>query len=331
MKIAFLSNKLTLRGTEVCLYDYAHFSESILGHQSIIITRSYEHVLQVSPQDVSKDAYTKFSNRFPIFYYYVPGHVEEICKQQNVDVLFIEKAGSTNDSLVFPNLTTIIHCVFTAREPHGTLYTAISEFVKQDSKAYTIPTLPYMVYVADTTEHLRKELNIPESAIVFGAYCGADAYTDEDVHRAVKEISQDSNYTNIYFLFMNIDPFCNTSERVRFLKGTSDMIEKRKFINSCDAMLYGRRGGETFGLACGEFSICNKPVIARSGEHSHAHEDILGDTMIPFTSYNDVFTILTNWYNYTKDVSSNGYHKYTPNHVMKIFQHWLLHIFKSRS
>jgi hypothetical protein len=40
--IAFLSNKLTLRGTEVALYDYADYNEKILGNKSIIITRDYE-------------------------------------------------------------------------------------------------------------------------------------------------------------------------------------------------------------------------------------------------------------------------------------------------
>jgi hypothetical protein len=40
--IAFLSNKLTLRGTEVALYDYADYNEKILGNKSVIITRDYE-------------------------------------------------------------------------------------------------------------------------------------------------------------------------------------------------------------------------------------------------------------------------------------------------
>jgi hypothetical protein len=39
--IAFLSNNLTLRGTEVALYDYADYNEKILGNKSIIITRDY--------------------------------------------------------------------------------------------------------------------------------------------------------------------------------------------------------------------------------------------------------------------------------------------------
>uniref|UniRef100_A0A6C0HJ50 Uncharacterized protein n=1 Tax=viral metagenome TaxID=1070528 RepID=A0A6C0HJ50_9ZZZZ len=39
--IAFLSNKLTLRGTEIAMYDYAEYNEILLGNKSIIITRNY--------------------------------------------------------------------------------------------------------------------------------------------------------------------------------------------------------------------------------------------------------------------------------------------------
>jgi hypothetical protein len=88
-------------------------------------------------------------------------------------------------------------------------------------------------------------------------------------------------------------------------------------------MLYGRSGGETFGLACGEFSVCGKPVIAKPGEHSCAHEDILGDAMIKCSNYEEAYDIITKWDKYKKDVSNNGYCKYTEEHVMEIFKRYL--------
>jgi len=65
--IAFLSNKLTLGGTEVAMYDYAHYNETILGNKSIIITRAYEDCK--NEVDTHIDAYKKFENRFPVFTY----------------------------------------------------------------------------------------------------------------------------------------------------------------------------------------------------------------------------------------------------------------------
>lgn len=317
--IGFLSNKLTLRGTEVTLFDYAYFNEIILGNKSIIITRPLECVLNVSPRDVSSFAYNKFTSQFPVEYYINHCDIEDIVKKNNIDILFIEKAGSPNDGLVFNYCKTIIHAVFTTNEPHGDLYAPISDALNKICGT-NYPVLPYMVRVFDTNEDLRNELGIPKDAIVFGSYSGADEYTNNDVKQAVSDIVSNPDYNNIYFIYLNIDKFGPESHRLKFLPGTVDMKYKRMFINTCDAMLYARNGGETFGLACGEFSICNKPVIAHPGEHGNAHEIILGNSMIKFHNYDEVYNIITSWPKYNKDVSNNGYKQYTPENVMRNFE-----------
>ena len=68
---------------------------------------------------------------------------------------------------------------------------------------------------------------------------------------------------NIYFLFLNINKFCNHPQII-FLKGTADEKRKKLFINTCDAMIYGRSLGESFGLSIAEFSILNKPIFLYS-------------------------------------------------------------------
>ena len=52
------------------------------------------------------------------------------------------------------------------------------------------------------------------------------------------------------------DPFLGRPH----LPPTADVARLHAFIRSCDAMLHGRTGGETFGLACAEFSAFNRPV-----------------------------------------------------------------------
>ena len=320
--IGFLSNKLTLRGTEVNLYDYADYNELLLGNKSIIITRPYEYVLHVSPRDVISQAYDKFNNRFPVEYYIDHSTIRDIVQRNRIDILFIEKAGSPNDGLVFDFCKTIVHAVFTTNEPHGTLYAPISDTLNKICGT-NYPVLPYMVRVANTEETLHDELGIPNNAIVFGSYSGADEYTNQDVKRAVSDIVTDPRFPNIYFIYLNINRFGPESTHLKFLPGTTNMEYKRKFINTCNAMLYARNGGETFGLACGEFSICDKPVIACPGQHSNAHEAILGDALIPFRTYYDVYNILTNWSIYNKDVSKNGYKQYTPYKVMMNFKKYI--------
>jgi len=316
MKIAFLSNKLTLRGTEVSLYDYADFNETYLKNNSVIITRDYTKL--GSAKDIHPDAYKKFNSRFPVFYYESVSDIEHIIEQEAINVLFIEKAGSY-DGLLAKNCFNIIHCVFTTTDPHGHVYCALHEFLNDICKT-NVPVIPYMVRVVESSDDLRSELNIPNDAIVFGTYSGADCFDIDYIRKTVEDIGYDPNYSNIYFIFLNIYSFGRQSDRIKFLPGTSDLLYKRKFINTCDAMLYGRSGGETFGLSVGEFSVCNKPVIGRENEHSRAHLMILGDDMIKHNNYNELYEILTNWNKYNKDVSNNGYKKYTPTYVMDIFK-----------
>ena len=319
MKIAFLSNKLTLRGTEVSLYDYADCNESILGNQSVVITRD----IRKHPdfKDIHQEAYDKFTNRFSVFYYETNADIDVIVEREKIDVLFIEKAGG-NEGLMTTKCKNLIHCVFTTTEPHGDLYTCLSDFINQICGT-NVPVINYMVRIDSTTRHLRGELGIPEDAIVFGTYSGADCFDIDYIRHAVQVIGHDPMFAKIYFIFLNINPFGTPSDRIIFLPGTANMQIKRMFINTCDAMLYGRNGGETFGLSCGEFSLCDKPVIGRSNEHSKAHILILGDDMIKHSNYQELYEILTTWPKHSKDVSNNGYKRFTPERVMGEFQRCL--------
>ena len=75
---------------------------------------------------------------------------------------------------------------------------------------------------------------------------------------------------DIIFLFLNIKKFCKHPQ-IKFLKGTSNDIYTKKFINTCDAMIYGRSLGESFGLACGEFATQNKKIISYKHNIHRSH------------------------------------------------------------
>ena len=321
MKVAFISNKLTLRGTEIALYNYADYNEKYLNNESIIITRSYDYLFAQNSLFIHPDAYTKFNKRFKVFYYEHESDIERIVANENVQVAFIEKAGSW-DNIMPRNCYNIIHCVFTTLQPHGNVYCALHEFLN-DICETNVPVIPYMATIEEAEGDLRESLGIPKDAIVFGTYSGKECFDIDYVRKVVETVGSDPAFSNVYFIFMYIDPFGPSSDHIKFLPGTSDLIYKRKFINTCNAMLYGRNGGETFGLACAEFSLCDKPVIGRAEEHSRAHLMILGDNMIKHTNYDELYEILTQWPKHNKDVSNNGYKKYTPSYVMNIFNEYL--------
>lgn len=309
--VAFLSNKLTLRGTEVAIYDYAHYNETLLGNKSIIITRDYEKIKYEF--DVDNKAYDKFKERFDVLYYESQSDIDQIVLNNKVTHLFIIKSG-TNDGLYSNHCTNIIHCVFDVSQQHGQVYTPIGETINQRYDT-NYPVTPHIVTLPDCDENLRSSLGIPEHAIVFGRYGGKESFDIQYVQRVVSSIIQLRD--DVYFLFMNTHPFYG-HKNIIHLPGTADMILKRKFINTCDALLHARERGETFGLTCGEFSICKKPVITYGGSIEREHLLILKDKAVIYNTQDEVETILQTFKKDKYDVSENGYMFYTPENVMEI-------------
>jgi hypothetical protein len=98
-----------------------------------------------------------------------------------------------------------------------------------------------------------------------------------------------------------------------------DLKEKARFINTCDARLWARIDGETFGLSIGEFSSKNKPVIAATiGSTAHIH--LLGDKGIWYSSLSELYNILTGFNpSIEKTKDWNAFRDYTYDKVMDKF------------
>lgn len=318
-KIAFLSNKLTLRGTEVAMYDYAHYNEKILGNQSIIISRAYEDCKH--EMDTHIRAYGKFEQRFPMFYYKNIQDIEAIIEKEQVDWLYIIKSGTSRDGLITNKCKTLMHCVFELNDKHGTVYAPISEFLNEKFKTnYSV--LPHMISLPEHNHNLRKVLNIPENAVVFGGYGGATSFDIPYIHQAIYDTAKSN--PNIYFIFATFPQFCPPLPNIIHLPPIVKLEDKVSFINTCNAMVYGRSQGETFGLVCGEFSILNKPIICSTICHDKCHLSILNDTYVAHSSYEELCRIFNSWSEYRNKINeesliNNGYKNYTPEKVMKIF------------
>ena len=65
-----------------------------------------------------------------------------------------------------------------------------------------------------------------------------------------------------------------------------------QLINTCDGMIHARGIGESFGIACGEFSIKGKPVITYAFSPQRSHIEILGDKGIFYQGRKDLEHIL---------------------------------------
>ena len=313
LTVAFLSNKLTLRGTEVAIFDYADYNEKILGNKSIIITRDYQKIKH--EYDVDMLAYNKFHSRFNVFYYANQDDIDNIIISNGASHLFIIKAGDW-DGLISNKCKNIVQCVFSLNCPHGDVYTPIGQTINNMYHSSYLVT-PHMVTVEKCEENLREILNIPKEAIVFGRYGGKESFDIKFVHDTIKCILNECD--NIFFLFMNTNIFYE-NKNIIYLDGNSDMTYKRKFINSCDALIHARERGETFGLTCGEFAICEKPVITYGKSCENEHLLILKEKAVKYNNSDELYSILKTFTPGKYDMSENGYMFYNPENVMSILK-----------
>jgi len=304
VKIAFWDNGLGERGTTVVLYDYAHFNETILGNTSIIL---YNLTHGSNNQSVIE----KFNKRFDVYGVMQWSDVDTILMATGCDILYIIKSGN-NEGQVSKVCKTCVHCVFTAYEPHGDVYSTIAPWVFGNEGKY--PFVPHMIHLPNTTSNMREQLNIPPDAVVFGRHGGYDQFDIDYVQSAVRNVATAD--PNIYFIFVNTRPFCKGLNNVIYLPTIVDLEEKTKFINTCDAMIWGRSDGEVFSLSQGEFSLKNKPVLCTCiGYPGHTH--LLKDKAIWYEE-STLVDIMTNFKR--DDADWNAYKEYTPENVMSIFK-----------
>lgn len=316
--VGFLSNQLTLRGTEIAMYDYADFNETILNNKSIIVTRSY-HLVKHG-RDASLETYIKFNNRFQVEYYTSQEDIDEIVTRHKITHLYIIKGGPY-DGIVSTKCINLIHCVFNSSQPHGQIYSVISNDVNRLSNT-NYPVVPHMIRNYDSNRDLREELSIPPDAIVFGRYGGLETFDIDFVHRAIEKILE--TRSDIYFIFMNTYKFA-THPQIIYLDGTTSMEYKRKFINTSNAMIHARKDGESFGITCGEFAIESKPVITWDGSRERNHINILGEKAVLYSDYESVYKIFNEFTKNKYSMASNGYLEYNPENIMNIFNRVYLH------
>jgi len=309
MNVGFWDNQLGERGTTTALYDYAYYNEKILKNRSFVF---YDKNCPNNKQEIIE----KFEKQF-----FVKGfddflETEEYIKKYNITHIYIEKEGRY-DNRISKIAINCVHCVFHCLQPHGDIYASIGKTVVGNNGHF--PVVPYMINLPEHDQNKRKKLNIPEEATVFGGYGGEHSFSMEYVHKTVYLFAK--NNPHIYFVFANFVPFCHALQNIIHLPMITDLNEKVEFINTCDAMLWARTEGETFGLAIGEFSSKNKPVICSKSVRDNEHIEILKEKCILYHDETSLYNILANFRREeAKEKDWNAYRNYTPENVMQQFE-----------
>ena len=312
INIGFWSNQLGERGTEIAMYNFAYYNQTILKNKSYIF---YDKNGVFNNQHVID----KFKKEFEV----VVGltnfsDIDEYLLEHNVQILYNIKSGE-HDGKISKVAKNVIHCVFNCIDPHGEVYCSLAKTVSNYNDS--IPVLPIIVQLPYNEENMRKELNIPDDAFIFGRHGGKGQFDIPFVQDTVYNIAKAN--PDIYFIFVNTNKFCEELSNLIHLDTIIDLNLKRKFINTCDAMIWGRSDGETFGLAIAEFSICNKPVIVTNRCYYQEHVSILKDKGLWYSNTEDLINVIriivSADKNELKQKDWNAFYEYTPENVMKIF------------
>lgn len=313
MNIAFHSEQLGVRGTEIALYDYAFYNQELLNNKSFIISNKNSELTSLN----------KFKSHFDVFLYNDFQEVPNYIDSNKIDAVYYIKAGS-NDGKIVPNAKNLVHAVFQLYQPHGQVYAYVSKWLSQHMSKGDIPYVPHMVDILkyDHNDNYRQILNIPKDAIVFGYYGGPTSFNIDFAKQAIQDVVNINK--NIYFIFMNVISFCD-NPNIMFFDSTTDIDKKIGFINTCDACIHARDGGESFGLTIAEFSTKNKPVITTayctSGLNDLAHLEMLGENAIIYNDYDSLLRVLLNFKDIIKNKENwNSYQDYTPDKVMLKFK-----------
>jgi len=290
-KIGFDAGLMSLRGTHVAIFDYALQNQKILGNESIVFYDQRSKLAQPA-------VFEKFQKEFQLLPYDQFDDIQSIANQGLIDAIYLIKSGE-KDHYTVPGIPNLMHAVFPQKtqEKHGDIYAYVSRWLSEECSNGKIPFVPHMIDLPIAGNSLRSDLGVPGAATVFGYYGGSDSFNLGFVKKTITEIVD--QHSQIYFLFMNVEHFINHPQ-VIFIPGNSGSIFKSSFINTCDAMIHARGIGESFGLACGEFSIHNKPVLTYALSPQRNHIDVLGKKAILYQGPNDLRRILTNfdkaWY-----------------------------------
>ncbi len=287
MNIGFYIDEMNFRGVANSTYSYALNNKKLLKNKSIIF---YNKKNFRNKSEVIK----KFKKKFTSIGVSSFKEIDSFQDKFNLDFLYTQKSGNKDD-WVSKNIRTLVHAVYPQKlsQLHGYNYAFISEWLAYKFSNNKIPNVPYITESKNITSNLRKKLKIKNNKLVLGCHGGDSSFDMKFAQSAI--LNTVKNRRDIYFLFLNINKFCNHPQ-VIFLKGTSDEIFKEKFINTCDAMIYGRSLGESFGLACAEFAVKYKDIISYKFNRHRCHKYYLPKkNYLEYSSYITLYNLLLNF------------------------------------
>ena len=283
-KFLLHSNGFSERGDSVTLLAIGGLIRDEFGYDcAIAIPADAEHI---SEERVSE----AIGRGFEVFRYQNKSELDTFANSRWITHSYVFSGGRRTDLPYFDksdpesfrigNTRHITHVVFRNFDPHGDVYAYVSDWLLGWAKLRIwiwglrkvlgspgrrnqtlVTSFPHFIEPwpkSSSTVSLRKELGIPEDAHVLGRIGGFSEFNDSAARKGVRLILDD--WQDSYALFVNTPRFLD-HPRAIFLEKLS-RAEVKRFYDSCDILLNGRRMGESFGYTIVEPLSLGKPVIA---------------------------------------------------------------------
>ena len=307
---------MNYRGVANQTYQLAVYNKKILKNKSIIFYNKKNHRNK-------KDVIIKFKKKFILNGIKDFQEINNFKEKYKLEYVYTQKGGH-KDNWNTNEIKTLVHAAYPQKlsQIHGYKYAYVSEWLSKKFSNGKIPFIPYMVEVDKTKNDLRKKLKIDSKQIVFGCHGGESSFDLIFTHDVIKKIVKTKK--NITFLFLNINKFYD-HPKIKFLKGTTDEVYKKKFLNTCDAMIYGRSLGESFGLACAEFASQDKSIFSyKFNRHQNHKFSTPRNFFFEYSSFQELYNLLSNFKKIKKIKTNNRYKKLKAKKVIKDFDKYFL-------
>ena len=292
-KVLFYNNTLCHRGTSKAIYLYAKSLYSLSSDIKICyaFNRSERgnkfgfalHLLDLGVELLGVSSHVdilNISHHFNLIYY--------VSSSSENELSWLKQSASN---------ATLLHQVgFQAPIFCSSFQFAYTSYWQ--SFYFTNGEAPVLPYIIDTPNKncvsqadVRLKLGIPREAIVLGRHGGADTW---NLPFASKVVEQAVNYKkDLYFIFAGTPQF-SKHDQIIFLNEISSLVRLEDYLVACDAMIHARWEGETFGMACAEFLVRNKPIITWSESREQNHIFLAGRSAITYNNELDLLNVFLN-------------------------------------
>jgi glycosyltransferase involved in cell wall biosynthesis len=276
------SNDFTERGDSVTL----------LSLGSAISRRFAASIVIAFPEQsprISEDRVKEALDRgFEVFRYRDKRELDEFAIRRSISHSYVFSGGSRASlpyydpdnpaSFRIGKSKHITHVVFRVFDPHGDAYTYVSDWLfswakkklrrslrwarrnqfTSDPLFFSFPHFVESWPSSSKDTSFRDEHGISDASVVIGRIGGFSEFSDPAARRGLIKILNGNK--SAVALLVNTKRFTD-HPRAIFLPALS-RVDVKRFYDSCDVLLNGRRMGESFGYSIVEPLSLGKPVIA---------------------------------------------------------------------